>query len=224
MERVVAGWAVAERNSPSNPDCRLSCNSPVAGISGAELSWLSGKRPLEDFGYQQLIEWYPGKFPDTAKEIEIIHDFGSTKFIHALNYVCIPLGLDCLRSQGHPLLPPGIFKMMEDKFSDRSSSSQRLPKWMSAAFAPNMIAIRTALEWGLLDDAPGIDTEFYWRMAKEEKKTAKPDGKVWSELIHKITALCGKVLREKPTPSERGTAKPIIPTEIIEYEEPAIDA
>ena len=30
VERVVAEWAVAERDSPSNPDCRLSCNLPVA--------------------------------------------------------------------------------------------------------------------------------------------------------------------------------------------------
>jgi len=202
---------VAETN-PESISKRLAVR--IWEISGAELSWLSGQRPVEDFDYQHLIEWYPGKIPGTVKLIEALHGYSSTDFAHVLNYICVPLGLDCLASGRSPSLPCEIFKAMEDKFRDWRTTSQGLPKWMSAAFAPNMVAIKTAVKWGMLDDAPGIDTDFYRKVLKVERKAAKPDGKVWSELIHKVTALCGKELREGPRPSERGTTKPIDPKPI----------
>jgi len=238
MHRCVNGWwldhdfanwcgvsrdtiIVAETN-PASVSKRLAVR--IWEISGAELSWLSGKRPLEDFGYQQIIAWYPGKIPATAKEIEVLHAYSSSDFVHALNYICAPLGLDCLASRRLPSLPPEVFKLMEAKFSDRRATPQRLPKWISAAFAPNLVAIKTAVEWGMLDDAPGIDTEFYLKTLNAEWKGAKPDAKVWSELVHKVTALCGKTLREGPKPSERSTTEPIPPRTIPVYEEETLQA
>ncbi len=194
-------------------------------ISGAELSWLTGQRPLEDFDYEKLIEWYPGKIPSTVKDIENLHDFGSTPYMHALNYVYSAVGRDCLRNQSDPSLPSGIFKMMEAKFSDRPSTS-RSSLWMSAAFAPNMVAIKTLLKWGVLDEAPEIDIDYYRETLRDENETAKTDGKVWSELIHTVTALCGRKLRERLKSPDGATTKPIAtkPTPVIEEEPETLEA
>ena len=105
---------------------------------------------MDDFDYDRLIKWYPGKFPESAKDIEVLQDYRSTDFIHALNYVIDPIGRDRFRLEGKPSLPAGILKIM-DNFKDRRSTSTRWPIWMSAAFAPNQVAIKTTLKWGMLD-------------------------------------------------------------------------
>ena len=58
--------------------------------------------------------------------------------------------------------------------------------WQAFAFAPNLTAVRTALEWGMLDDAP------------EEVERQTPmmtDNKELGLLAHQLTVALGKVER-----------------------------
>ena len=84
---------------------------------------------------------------------------------------------------------------MADSFKESRSTPTRMPIWMSFAFAPNQIAIKTALGWGVLDEVPEIDLESYRKILEGVQLTSKPD-KNWSDLIHEITKLCGTELRK----------------------------
>ena len=195
-QRKTAGFSNPANKQNHNPDAvskRLA--ERIWEISGAELSWLIGKSPADAFDYGHLIKWYPGKFPESAKEIEALQSYRSTDFIHALNYVFDPIGRDRFRLEGNPSLPAAILRIMADSFKESRSTPTRMPIWMSFAFAPNQIAIKTALGWGVLDEVPEIDLESYRKILEGVQLTSKPD-KNWSDLIHEITKLCGKELRK----------------------------
>jgi hypothetical protein len=165
--------------------------SRIFDLVGAELSWLQCKIPLEDFDYDNLQSWYPKTMPATAAKIDALQ-YGSSKsfvrtdFKHAVTYVIEALGDWSHRCSSKPRVPKNVLEELICQFGTSNYESQATPIWQAFAFAPNMTAVRVALEWGMLDEVPEL---------KELPSAKKATNKELALLAHQLTVTLSKVER-----------------------------
>ena len=159
----------------------------VRDLTGADYNWLLGANGLKilDFKYLDLASRYPVTMPQTAADLTKQHNLQRDQLTAATSHV---VGALCARSRlltGTGALPSRVTERYAKDFTDVGWEGQCGPAWQAFAFSPSCEALKSAIDWSLLEELPWENGPLTSGMAQKDL----------AELAHRLTVELGKVER-----------------------------
>jgi hypothetical protein len=175
----------------------------IYDLTGAELSWLSGKADEESYDYPSLQAWFPKTMPLRAADIKLAHYFtNNDRSLRDLIAILEPLGRSWFRhSRGKSVKwPANIFnRIVAPHLHDPTDHDPYPPLWQAFAFAPSPHALFVAHKEGMLDDCPS-DSPVRKIVDELRNDRQTPDEGKMARLSHSLILTLSLFERGRPWP------------------------
>ena len=158
----------------------------IYDMTGAELSWLTGRVDEEAYGYPSLQAWFPRTMPLAKDDIERDHGFRTGEYHRIVHHILEPLAMRAQRETDSVLLPASVADRFFSRFTDRGGMEGYPPLWQAFAFAPGPDAMLLALDWGMLGDVPTAGPLRPVLAKVPADRTAKVGKRLLAEICHNL--------------------------------------
>ena len=167
----------------------------IYNLTGAELSWLTGRVGEETYGYPSLHAWFPKTMPLSADDISRVHSYRFSSYYKTINQILGQLSRRWYARTSDVRLPAAVIKNAFDRFTFPDNWGCYPPLWKAFAFASGPDEIHRAIEDKMLSDAPADSPLGEILKSKPQIPDVIEDRQFFTEVCHNMILTLSMVER-----------------------------